>query len=101
VVKGCSGTPASLYLEFWGIERGAPRLLAVQTAPAFATDWQNVEAAAVAPAGTVHVNMLIYGTLAAEGVPTGRRRGSRPSRRRCMSRCFVEFRSVSSGARPT
>jgi hypothetical protein len=67
-VKGRSGTPASLYLEFWGIERGGPRLLAVQTTPAFATDWQNVEAAAVAPAGTVHVNMLIYGTLAAEGV---------------------------------
>lgn len=67
-VKGREGTPASLYLEFWGIERGAPRLLEVHTAPAFTADWQDVSAAAVAPEGTVHTNMLIYGTLEAAGV---------------------------------
>lgn len=67
-VKGKSGTPASLYLEFWGIERDAPRLLVVQTTPAFSTEWQDAAVSAVAPAGTIHVTALVYGTLAADGV---------------------------------
>jgi hypothetical protein len=67
-LKGKSGTPAALYLEFWGIERDAPRLLAVNTSPAFSADWQDVHVSAVAPAGTVQVTMLVYGTLGGAGV---------------------------------
>lgn len=67
-VKGKSGAPAWLYLEFWDIVRDGPRLYAVETRPVFATDWQDVQVSAVAPAGTVHVNMLVYGSQAAEGV---------------------------------
>jgi hypothetical protein len=66
--KGREGTPASLYLEFWGIERGAPRLLAVQTTPPFTTGWQTVATTAVAPQGTVHVTTVVYGTIAAAGI---------------------------------
>lgn len=67
-LKGKSGTPASLYLEFWGIERDAPRLMEVHATPAFSTDWQDVRAAAVAPEGTIQVTMLVYGTQAGVGV---------------------------------
>lgn len=67
-VKGKSGTPAWLYLEFWDIVRDGPRLHAVEVKPAFSTGWQTVDVSAIAPAGTVHVNLLIYGSQAAEGV---------------------------------
>ncbi len=68
-VKGKGGTPASLYLEFWGIERDAPRLMEVHTAPAFsAPTGRTCAVAAVAPAGTVQVTMLVYGTQAGDGV---------------------------------
>lgn len=64
-VKGKSGTPAALYLEFWDFNRNRIGVTSVQ--PEFSTDWQTATVTAVAPAATAHVTAHIYGTQAPAG----------------------------------
>ena len=65
-VKGKSGTPASLYLEFWDFDRN--RIGVTQVDPAFSTEWQTATVTGVAPERTAHVTAHVYGPQAAAGV---------------------------------
>ncbi|SDU59157.1 glycoside hydrolase family protein [Jiangella alkaliphila] len=65
-VKGRSGTPAWLYLEFWDFDRN--RIGATNAEPAFSTDWQTVTVTGVAPPNTAHVTAHVYGSQAAAGI---------------------------------
>lgn len=65
-MKGRSGTPAWLYLEFWDFDRN--RIGVTNVEPAFSTDWQEVTVTGVAPANTAHVTAHIYGSQAAAGI---------------------------------
>ena len=65
-VKGKSGTPAWLYLEFWDFDR--TRIGVTNAEPAFSTNWQTVTVTGVAPPNTAHVTAHIYGSLGAAGV---------------------------------
>ncbi|MCW3818892.1 hypothetical protein ONA91_31080 [Micromonospora sp. DR5-3] len=64
-VKGKSGTPAWLYLEFWSFE--GTRVGVTNVTPAFSGDWQTVNVTATAPANAAHVTALVYGSQAASG----------------------------------
>lgn len=61
-----SGTPAQLFLEFF--DAGGRRLVNHFVQPNASPDWQEVTLAAVAPAGTVTLNVAVYGATAATGV---------------------------------
>lgn len=65
-MKGKSGTPAWLYLEFWDFDRN--RIGATNVQPQFSADWQTVTVTGVAPEKTAHVTALVYGSQAAAGV---------------------------------
>lgn len=64
-VKNGSGTTARYYLEFWNAANA--RIGVVDTQPSSTTAWQQVSLTSVAPAGTVHVNVAIYGGVNSSG----------------------------------
>lgn len=65
-IKTGSGTPGSLYLEFWDFNRA--RVGVVDVAPEPSPEWQTVTLSAKAPPTAAHVTALIYGTQAPAGV---------------------------------
>jgi hypothetical protein len=62
-VKNKSGSSAWFYLEFWDAARA--KISDAVAKPAASSSWQQVSLTATAPAGTVHVTVLIYGTVTA------------------------------------
>ncbi|TDD96769.1 hypothetical protein [Jiangella asiatica] len=65
-LKGRSGSPAWLYLEFWDFNRN--RIGVTHAEPEFSADWQTVTVTGVAPPETAHVTAHVYGPLAGAGV---------------------------------
>lgn len=61
-----SGTPATMFLEFFNAS--GSRIANQFVAPAASSTWEETSVSAVAPAGTATVDVLIYGAVAAAGV---------------------------------
>lgn len=65
-MRGKSGTPAWLYLEFW--DYNGQRIVEKHATPAYSDSWQTVTVQATAPPNAAHVTALIYGSLDAAGI---------------------------------
>lgn len=65
-VKGGSGTPASLYLEFW--DQNAARIGVTSVTPPPSDSWQEVAATLPAPDHATHVSVAISSTVEGTGV---------------------------------